>query len=164
MAHYKDQILACDFFTVETLWLQTIYVFFFIELGSRRVYFAGITANPNGIWITQQARQLIWELDNTPQLFRFLIHDHDTKFSSLFDNVFISEGIKIIHTPFQAPKANSFAERWVRSVREECLDHILIINQNHLRRVLMEYVDYYNLHISYQSSKSVWGFNLLMII
>jgi len=108
------------------------------------------TEKPNAIWVTQQARQLIWDLDDSSQTFRFLIHDHDTKFSSLFDNVFISESINIIHTPFQAPKANSFAERWVRSVREECLDHILIINQNHLRRVLKEYVNYYNHHRPHQ--------------
>jgi len=108
--HYKDQILACDFFTIETIRLQTIYVLFFVEIGTRRIHFAGCTTKPNAAWVTQQARQLIWDLDNTPQSFRFLIHDHDTKFSSLFDNVFISEGIKIIHTPFQAPKANSFAE------------------------------------------------------
>jgi putative transposase len=142
--HYKDQIIACDFFTIETIRLQTIYVLFFIELGSRRVHFAGCTAKPNTIWVTQQARQLIWNLDDSRQSFHYLIHDNDTKFSGLFDNVFCSEGIKIIHTPFQAPKANSFAERWVRSVREECLDHIHIINHSHLRHVLQEYVNYYN--------------------
>ena len=158
MTHYKDQILACDFFTIETIRLQTIYVLFFIELGTRRIHFAGCTEKPGAIWVTQQARQLIWDLDDSSQTFRFLIHDHDTKFSSLFDNVFISESINIIHTPFQSPKANSFAERWVRSVREECLDHILIkaspvspgINQNHLRRVLKEYVNYYNHHRPHQ--------------
>ena len=150
MTHYKDQILACDFFTIETIRLQTIYVLFFIELGTRRIHFAGCTEKPDAIWITQQARQLIWDLDVSSQPFRFLIHDRDTKFSSQFDNVFISENINIIHTPFQAPKANSFAERWVRSVREECLDHILILNQNHLRRVLKEYVNYYNHHRPHQ--------------
>ena len=150
MTHYKNQILACDFFTVETICLQTIYALFFIELGTSRIHFAGCTAKPNASWVTQQARQLIWDLDDTSQTFHFLIHDHDTKFSSLFDNVFISESVNIIHTPFQAPKANSFAERWVRSVREECLDHILIINLNHLRRVLKEYVNYYNHHRPHQ--------------
>ena len=156
--HYKDQILACDFFTIETIRLQTVYVLFFIELRTRRIHFAGCTEKPDAIWVTQQARQLLWDLDGSNQTFRFLIHDHETKFSSLFDNVFISESINVIHTPFQAPKANSFAERWVRSVREECLDHILIkaspaspgINQNHLRRVLKEYVNYYNHHRPHQ--------------
>jgi len=95
-------------------------------------------------------RELIWDLDDSSHSFRFLIHDHDTKFSSLFDHVFISKSINVIHTPFQAPKANSFAERWVRSMREECLDHILIINQNHLHRVLKEYVNYYNHHRPHQ--------------
>jgi transposase InsO family protein len=150
LTHYKEQILACDFFTIETIRLQTIYVLFFIELGTRRIYFAGCTEKPDTLWITQQARQLIWVLDDSSQTFRFLIHDNDTKFSSQFDNVFFSENINVIHTAFQAPQANSFAERWVRSVREECLDHILIINQNHLRRVLKEYINYYNHHRPHQ--------------
>ena len=148
--HYKDQILATDFFTIETAWMQTIYVLFFIELGTRRIHFAGCTPDPNAAWVTQQARQLMWDLEDSHQPFRFMIHDHDTKYSAMFDTVFVSEQIKIIHTPFHAPKANSFAERWVRSVRQECLDHILIINQNHLRRVLMDYIDFYNHHRPHQ--------------
>jgi hypothetical protein len=144
MGHYKDQIFACDFFTVETVWLQTIYVLFFIEFGSRQVRIAGITANPNEIWITQQARQLVWEIQDQDRPLRFLIHDNDTKFSNAFDAVFESEGIHVINTPFRAPNANAFAERWVRTVREECLDHILILNINHLNRVLVEYSNYYN--------------------
>lgn len=144
MAHYKDQMLACDFFTVETIWLQTIYVLFFIELGTRRVYMAGMTANPNEVWITQQARQLVWYLRDQDDAFHFLIHDNDTKFSHSFDAVFASEGLRVIHTPFRAPNANAFAERWVRTVREECLDHILILSMNHLNRVLAEFTNYYN--------------------
>lgn len=146
MAHYKDQILACDFFTVETIWLKTIYVLFFIELGTRRVHFAGIATNPNQILVTQQARQLVWKLREQDSSLRFLIHDNDTKFSRSFDMVFQSEGFQVIHTPFQAPNTNAFAERWVRSVREECLDHLLIMNALHLKRVLIEYVDgYFNI-------------------
>jgi len=145
LRHYKDQILACDFFTVETIWLKTIYVLFFIELGTRRIHLAGCTTNPNKIWVTQQARQLVWDLkDNDRDMMAFLIHDNDTKFTSSFDSVFSSEGAEILHTPYQAPRANAFAERWVRSVREECLDHILILNENHLRCVLNEYAEYYN--------------------
>ena len=142
MNHYKDQILACDFFTVETIWLQTIYVLFFIELGSRQVRIAGITTNPNEIWITQQARQLVWELRDQNKPLHFLIHDNDTKFSNAFDSVFESEGVRFINTPFCAPNATASAERWVRSVREECLDHILIWHSNHLKRVLIEYSHY----------------------
>jgi hypothetical protein len=111
MTHYKEQLLACDFSTVETLFLQTIYVFFFIEVGTRRVHFAGCTTNPNGAWVTQQARQVMWELEDRKPGMRFLIHDRDTKFTQAFDAVFRSEGIDIVLTPYRAPKANAFAER-----------------------------------------------------
>jgi putative transposase len=144
LQHYRQQMVACDFFTVETVTLQTLYVLFFIELGTRRVHLAGITANPESAWVTQQARQVVWELDETAPPMRFLIHDHDTQFTATFDHVFESEGLAIVLTPYRAPKANAFAERWVRSVREECLDHLLLLGQRHLRRVLVEYVQYYN--------------------
>jgi putative transposase len=145
MTHYKEQILACDFFTVETIRLQTLDVLFFIELSSRRIHLAGVTANPNEMWVTQQARQLIWELDDREPPLRFLIHDHDSKFTGAFDTLFRSESQRIIPTPYQAPNANSYAERWVRTAREECLDHILILNETHLQRVLGEIInDYYN--------------------
>ncbi len=144
LSHYRQQMLACDFFTVETAWLQTLYVFFFMELGTRQVHFAGCTAHPAGEWVTQQARQLTWTLQDKQLPVRFLIHDRDAKFTSSFAKVFESEGIDIILTPYRSPKANAFAERWVRSVREECLDRLLIVSQAHLRRVMREYVDYYN--------------------
>ena len=143
MKHYKGQIITCDFFTVETLCLKTLYVFFFIELGSRRVHLAGITANPNSAWVTQQARQFVWTLEDTDANLKFLIHDRDSKFTIAFDNVFISTGFHVIHTPLRAPDANAYAERWVRTVREECLDHLLILNQTHLKRVLVKYIGYY---------------------
>ena len=151
LSHYQDQMLACDFFTVETAWLKTIYVLFFIELGTRRVYFAGCTAHPNSAWITQQARQLLWALEDREAPIQYLIHDRDTKFSSLFDTVFASEGIETILTPYQAPDANAYAERWIRSVREECLDHLLILNEAHLRRVLEAYLSYFNTRRPHQS-------------
>src|SRR5262249_51069563 len=142
--HYRAQMLACDFFTIETITLQTLYVLFFIELGARRVHLAGCTAAPDSAWVAQKARQLMWDLSDESVKMRFLIHDHDTKFSTAFDNVFVAEGIEIVLTPFQAPKANAVAERWVRSVREECLDHLLVLNQRHLGNVLAEYTAYYN--------------------
>jgi len=144
MTHYKEQILACDFFTVETIRLKTLYVFFFIELATRRIYLAGIPANPDGFWVAQQARQLIWKLDENEIPIRFLIHDNDRKYTNAFDTLFRSEGAHIIPIPYQAPNANAYAERWVRSVREECLDHLLILNEAHLRRVMGEYIGYYN--------------------
>ncbi len=144
MSHYRDQLLACDFSTVETFLLQTLYVFFFIELGSRRVHFAGCTEHPNSAWVNQQARQVVWALEgHTPRL-HFLIHDNDSKFTAVFDTIFVAEQAHVIHTPFRAPNANAFAERWVRTVRNECLDRLLIFNEAHLRRILREYIAYYN--------------------
>ena len=144
MTHYKDQILACDFFTIETLFLKTLYVLFFIDLATRQVYFAGCTEHPTKTWVTQQARQMVWQLDDHATPMRFLIHDRDTKFTQSFDTVFRSEKLKIIRTPYRAQNANAFAERWVRTVREECLDKLIIINQQHLRQVMLEYISYYN--------------------
>jgi putative transposase len=144
MNHYKSQLLACDFLTVETLFLKTVYVFFFIEIGTRRVHLAGVTANPNGEWVAQQARQFVWLLKGQETNFRHLIRDRDSKYTNTFDTVFASESIHIIPTPVKAPNANAFAERWVRTLREECLDHLLILNEGHLRRVLVEYLSYYN--------------------
>ena len=144
LRHYQQQMLACDFFTVETVWLKTLYVLFFIELGSRRVQVAGCTDQPTAAWVTQQARQLSWEVQDGMLPMRFLIRDRDAKFPASFDRVLESEGITIIQTPYQAPKANAVAERWIRSVREECLDRLLIVNEQHLRRVLLEYLTYYN--------------------
>jgi hypothetical protein len=108
------------------------------------VHLAGITAHPNAGWVTQQARQVVWELNESKSDIRFLIRDRDSKFTQEFDTVFQSEGTQIIQTPFRAPNANSYAERWVRTVREECLDQILILNEPHLKRVLKTYDDYYN--------------------
>ena len=138
MTHYKDQILACDFFTVETFFLQTLYVFFFIELGSRRVHFAGCTEHPNSAWVNQQARQVVWDLQGHTPPVHFLIHDNDSKFTEAFDTIFVSEHSHVIHTLVRAPNSNAYAERWVRTVRNECLD------KPHLRRVLGEYIAYYN--------------------
>ena len=145
MTHYSEQLLACDFFTVETLFLQTLYVLVFIEIGTRRVQFAGCTAHPNNAWVTQQVRQVMWELEDREPDIRFLIRDNDKKFTQAFDIVFRSEGIDVISTPYRAPNANSYAERWIRSVREECLDKMLIINQTHLRRVMREYIALFNI-------------------
>jgi transposase InsO family protein len=144
LAHYKDEIVACDFFTVETAWLKTVYVLFFIEVGSRRVHLAGCTTTPTSGWVTQQARQFSWKIQDGTVPLRFVIHDRDTKFTTSFDTVYTSEDVTIIRTPVRAPNANAFAERWVRSVRQECLDRLLIVSERHLHRVLTTYVDYYN--------------------
>jgi hypothetical protein len=142
--HYQQYFIACDFFTVETIFLQTIYVLFFIELGTRKVRIAGYTSQPGGEWVNQQARQLMWELKEEEREIKYLIHDRDSKFSQRFDDIFQSEGIKIIKTPVRAPNGNAYAERWVRTIREECLDQIVILNQRHLKNVIKEYETYYN--------------------
>lgn len=136
LGHYVDQLLACDFLTVETALLRTLPVLFFIELGTRRVHFAGCTAHPAGEWVTQQARQLSWTLQDEPQPIKFLIHDRAAKFTTSFNTVFAAESIAIIRTPYRSPRANAFAERWVRSARTEALDRILILNEAHLRLVM----------------------------
>jgi transposase InsO family protein len=138
--------LACDFFTVETLGLQRIYVFFFISLATRRLEFIACTPNPDGAWVAQQARNLTMQLGEQERRFQLLIHDRDRKFSRAFDEVFRSEGIEVIRTPIQAPNANAFAERWVRTVRSDCLDRILILGRSHLERVLRVYTSHYNGH------------------
>jgi hypothetical protein len=139
----RDQMLASDFFTVEAIWLKTLYVFFFIELGTRRIHLAGITTHPNSEWVAQQARHFVWQLEGNETSFRFLLRDRDSKYGITFDHIFESEGMHVILTPLRAPNANAYAERWVRTVREECLDHILILNERHLQRVSLELINYY---------------------
>jgi len=135
-------VLACDFFTVETVSLRRYYLLFFIELESRRVHLAGCTTNPTGAWVTQQARNL--SFTGLFERTRFLIHDRDSKFSAGFDEVFRSEGIKVIKTPIRAPQANAHAERFVRTIRAECLDRLLILGRRHLEHVLRRYLTHYN--------------------
>ncbi len=146
-----NSMLAVDFFTVETLSLQRLYVLFFIELGNRRVHLAGCTTNPTGAWVTQQARQFAWTLQEQPSRFRFLIRDRDNKFTRSFDAVFTSEGIAIVKTPIRAPKANAIAERFVGTARRECLDWLLILNRRHLEHVLRVFIDHYNTHRPHRS-------------
>lgn len=138
--------VACDFFTIETIFLRRLYVVFFIELETRRVLWANCTSTPDGAWVTQQARNLVVRADDASPPVRLLIHDRDAKFPASFDEVIRSEGIAVIRTPIRAPRANAFAERWVRTIRTECLDWILILSWRHLERVLKIYVDHYNRH------------------
>jgi transposase InsO family protein len=135
-------IIACDFFTVESVLLRRYYVLFFIAHASRRVWLAGCTTNPTGTWVTQQARNLGLELADDGA--RFLIRDRDSKYSATFGEVFRSAGIQIIKTPMRAPQANAIAERFVKTVRAECLDWLLILNRRHLERVLRVFIDHYN--------------------
>jgi len=117
-------------------------VLFFIDLDTRGVYLAGVTANPNGRWVTQQARNLLLVLGEQRRQVRFVLRDHGAKFSHGFNDVFRSQGGEVLVTPVRAPKANAYAERWVRTVRAECLDWLLIVSRGHLEKVLRVYVQH----------------------
>ncbi len=137
-------VLACDFFTVETLRLQTWYVLFFIELQTRRVFVAGCTEHPSAAWVTQQARNLAWQLEDESRRPTLLIRDGDAKCPASFDTVFRAAVARVVRIPIRAPRANAVAERWVGTVRRECLDWLLILGPRHLEQVLREYVAHYN--------------------
>jgi putative transposase len=141
---HQDRLLACDFFTIETPWLTTLHILFVIEISTRRVHLAGCTAHPTAAWVTQQARQLAWTLQESGTPPRFRIHDRDAKFPASFDVVFATEGVEVVRTPSRSPTANAYAERWVESVHAECLDQLLIVNEAHLRHVLAAYVRHDN--------------------
>ena len=137
-------VLATDFFTVDTVSLKQLYVLFVIELSTREVHILGVTDNPTAAFVTQEARNLVGDLVDRGRSIKFLIRDRDTKFTASFDEVFRSEGIRMIETPVRSPRANAYAELWVRTVRTECLDWLLILGRGHLERVLREYLDHYN--------------------
>jgi transposase InsO family protein len=137
-------IVACDFFTVETIRLKTLYVLFFVQLSTRRVVAAGVAANPDAAWVSQQARNVAMDLDDRGVPIRFVLRDHDAKFTRSFDDVFESEGGQVLRTPIRAPKANAYAERWVQTVRAECLDWTLVLGRRHLLRLLRGYIRHYN--------------------
>ena len=147
-------ILECDFLTVDTVFFKRLYIWFFIELASRRVYLAGISANPDGAWVTQQARNLLMRLDDEGLRPRFLVRDRDSKFTRDFDQVFRSEGIGVIKAPVRAPRARAHAERWVASLRRERLDRLLILRRRHLERVVHAYAMHYNAHRPHARSAS----------
>ena len=138
-------------FTVDTVFLTRLHVLSVIEVQTRRVHILGITAHPTGAWTAQQARNLLMDLGERAARSRFLIRDRDSKFTAGSGQVLAGNGARVIKTPVRSPQANSFAERYVGTLRRECLDHLLIHGEQHLRRVLTEYAQHYNEHRPHQS-------------
>jgi putative transposase len=136
--------VACDLFTVETIWLQTLSVLFFIHLSTRQIVAAGVTAHPDTAWVTQQARNAVMDLGDRGVSIRFLLRDHDAEFTRGFDEVFGGEGGQVLRTPIRAPKVNAHAERWVQTVRAQCLDWTPVLGRRHLLGLLRGYVRHDN--------------------
>jgi transposase InsO family protein len=141
---HGESIVACDFFTVDTVWMRRLSVLAFIAIGSRRIEYLTITSKPDTAWMLQQGRNLLMDIDDRDQQMRFLIHDRDAKFPRAFDALLESDGMKVIRTPVRAPNANAHMERWVGTVRRECLDRLLILGRRQLDHVLRVYVTHYN--------------------
>jgi putative transposase len=144
-------ILATDFCHVDTLLFTRLYILFVVEISTRRVHLLGVTAHPTGDWVTQQARNLLMEIGERTSQIKFLIRDRDRKFTAAFDAVFASEDVSVLRSPVQAPTANSYAERWVGTLRRELLDRMLIVHRHQLEAALTEYVDHYNRHRPHRS-------------
>jgi transposase InsO family protein len=134
--------VVSDFLSVDTVFLRRLYVLLYMELATRRVVRFAVTANPDSAWVTQQSRNLVWQLEGSS--IRFLIHDHDAKFAGPSDAVFQADGIRVIRTPIAAPRANACMERQISSGRRECLEWMLITGCRHLERVMGEWIEHYN--------------------
>jgi putative transposase len=151
LAAQAKGLMACDFFSVDTVLLRRLYVLVFIHHDTRLVRIAGVTAKPISEWVTQQARNLSMELADRLIAVKFLVRDRDTKFKASFDAVFAGDGIRVIRSPIRAPRANAICERVIGTLRRECLDRVLILGRRHLEAVLAEYVDHYNSHRPHRS-------------
>ncbi|MCP4083967.1 MAG: transposase [Actinomycetia bacterium] len=148
---HSQAAVACDFFTIDTAFLRRYYVLFFIEVQTREVFFGGVTANPTGAWTTQAARNLFITHGDRLQHARALVRDRGSQFTNSLDEIFRTEGMKILKTPIQTPVANTFAERWIGSIRRELLDRTIIWNRHQLERLVADYIAHHNQHRPHQS-------------
>lgn len=141
-----DAIIACDFLHIDTVGLKRLYALVFLEHGTRRLHIAGVTSHPTAAWAAQQARNLACDLDVRLESLRFLIRDRDSKYNESFDAIFEAEDIEVLTSPPRAPRANAHCERVIGTLRREVLDNVLILNEAHAHRVLIEYQQHYNQH------------------
>ncbi len=144
LAAHAETLVVADFFSVDTIFFKRLYVLIYMHLATRRVLLASCTTEPNEVWVTQQSRNLSWRLHEDGIKLSIVIHDRDKKFARRADNVFQSEGARVILTPLMAPRANAHCERWIGSCRRECLDRMLIVSGRHLQAVLDAYCAHYN--------------------
>ena len=143
--------VACDFACIDTALLRRYYLLFFIDITSREVFFAGITTNPTGPWTTQAARNLFLHRSHELADAAALVRDRGSQFTASFDEIFKTEAMKILKTPIRTPVANSFAERWIGTLRRELLDRTIIWNQRQLEHLVVDYIDHYNAHRPHRS-------------
>ena len=143
--------VACDFATIDTVTLRRFYLLFFIDIATRTVYFAGITDHPSGVWATQAARNLLLQHGHQLADARALVRDRGSQFIDAFDEIFRTEGCKVLKTPVRTPVANAFAERWIGALRRELLDRTVIWNRRQLERLVVDYIDHYNTHRPHRS-------------
>ena len=139
--------VACDFATIDTVTLRRLYLLFFIDIGTRRVYFAGVTDHPSGVWASQAARNLLLQHGHQLADAQALVRDRASQFIDAFDEIFRTEGCKILKTPVRTPVANAFAERWIGTLRRELLDRTIIWNRRQLERLVVDYIDHYNMRV-----------------
>ena len=143
--------VACDFATIDTVTLRRLYLLFFIDIGTRRVYFAGVTDHPSGVWATQAARNLLLQHGHQLADAQALVRDRASQFIDAFDEIFRTEGCTILKTPVRTPVANAFPERWIATLRRELLDRTIIWNRRQLNRLAVDYIDHYNTHRPHRS-------------
>ena len=156
-----DVLAGSDFFTVEVLtWrgLATYYVLFFIHLETRRITLAGITRHPTEAWITQMARNAVDDACGALRQCRYVLHDRDAKFCSAFDNVLASEGIQSLKLPPRSPNLNAYAERWVRSVKQECLSRLILFGERSLQRALTEFIAHFHAERNHKARETSYSF------